>query len=65
MALTSGFSVELPGIQPAYNAVGMRKELSSQHEQSWPFTSIHGRFVDPRQHIGFELRTSTTACLPR
>jgi hypothetical protein len=49
-ALTSTFSVELPGIEAAYNAAELRKRATSQHDSTWEFTGVDGCVVDPRQH---------------
>lgn len=39
MALTSQFSVELPGIEDAYNTVDLRRREMGQHEVTWGYTS--------------------------
>jgi hypothetical protein len=49
-ALTCYLSVELPGIESAYNSVDLREQKTSQHGSTWMFTSVDEHSVDPRQH---------------
>jgi len=45
VALTSIFSVELPGIEDAYSAVELRFQFMSQHGVTWRNVNGHGNVL--------------------
>ena len=42
VALTSTFSVELPGIEAAYNALDLQELMTGQRGSSWAFAMVDG-----------------------